>query len=39
MIQIGGVDATLCQKEGILLCKRIAIDMGGVSQDFSKVSG
>ena len=38
MIQIGGVYTTFCQEEGIL-CKSIAIEMGGVSRYFSKVSG
>ena len=38
VIQIGGVYATLCQEEGILL-QRYAIEMGGVSRYFSKVSG
>ena len=39
MIQIGGVYATFCQEEGILLHKSIAIEMGGVSRYFSKISG
>ena len=34
VIQIGGVYTTFCQKEGIF-----SIEMGGVSQCFSKVSG
>ena len=38
MIQIGGVYTTLCQEEGILL-QKYAIEMGGVSRYFSKVSG
>ena len=38
MIQIGGVYTTLCQK-GAYLCQSIAIEMGGVSRYFSKVSG
>ena len=38
MIQIGGVDTTFCQEEGILL-QKYAIEMGGVSRYFSKVSG
>ena len=38
VIQIGGVHTTFCQVEGIL-CNSIAIEMGGVSRYFSKVSG
>ena len=38
MIQIGGVYTTFCQEEGILL-QKYAIEMGGVSRYFSKVSG
>ena len=38
MIQIGGVYTTFCQEGGILL-KKYAIEMGGVSRYFSKVSG
>ena len=38
MIQIGGVYTTFCQAEGILL-QKYAIEMGGVSRYFSKVSG
>ena len=38
MIQIGGLYTTFCQEEGILL-QSIAIEMGGVSRYFSKVSG
>ena len=38
MIQIGGVCATFCQQEGILL-QKIAIEMGGVSRHFSKNIG
>ena len=38
VIQIGGVYTTFCQKEGILL-QKYAIEMGGVSRYFSKVSG
>ena len=37
-IQIGGVYTTFCQEEGILL-QKYAIEMGGVSRYFSKVSG
>ena len=37
-IQIG-VYTTFCQEEGILLQKHSAIEMGGVSRYFSKVSG
>ena len=33
-----GVDGTFCQEEGILL-QMYAIEMGGVSRYFSKVSG
>ena len=38
MIQIGGVYTTFCREEGILL-QKYAIEMGGVSRYFSKVSG
>ena len=38
MIQIGGVYITFCQ-ERAYFCKPIAIEMGGVSRYFSKVSG
>ena len=38
VIQIGGVYTTFCQEEGILL-QKYAIEMGGVSRYFSKVSG
>ena len=38
MIQIGGVYTTFCQEGGILL-QKYAIEMGGVSRYFSKVSG
>ena len=38
MIQIVGVYTTFCQEEGILL-QKYAIEMGGVSRYFSKVSG
>ena len=38
VIQIGGVYTTFCQEEGIL-CKSIAIEMGGVSRYFANVSG
>ena len=38
MIQSGGVYATFCQEEAHF-CKSIAIEMGGVSRYFSKVSG
>ena len=38
MIQIGSVYTTFCQAEGILW-QKYAIEMGGVSQYFSKVSG
>ena len=38
MIQIGGVYTTFCQEDGILL-QKYAIEMGGVSRYFSKVSG
>ena len=38
MIQIGGVYTTFCQEEAYF-CKSIAIEMGGVSRYFSKVSG
>ena len=38
MIQIGAVCTTFCQEEGIL-CKSIAIEMGGASRYLSKVSG
>ena len=37
-MQIGAVYTTFCQEEG-LLCYCIAIEMGGASQYFSKVSG
>ena len=39
MIQIGGVCSTFCQADGILLPKKIAIQMGGVLRYFSKASG
>ena len=41
VIQIGGVCVytTFCQGGGMLLQKKIAIEMGGVSRCFSKVSG
>ena len=38
VIQIGDVYTTLCQEGGILL-QKYAIEMGGVSRYFSKVSG
>ena len=38
MIQIGGVYTTFCQEDSILL-QKYAIEMGGVSRYFSKVSG
>ena len=38
LLQIGGVYTTFCQEEGILL-QKYAIEMGGVSRYFSKVSG
>ena len=38
VIQIGGVYTTFCQEEAYF-CRSIAIQMGGVSQYFSKVSG
>ena len=38
MIQIGGVYTTFCQEEGIFL-QKYAIEIGGVSRYFSKVSG
>ena len=38
MIQIGGVYTTFCQEGGIFL-QKYAIEMGGVSRYFSKVSG
>ena len=34
-MQIGGVYATFCQEEGMLL-QSIAMEMGGVSRYFSK---
>ena len=39
VIQTGGVYATFCQEEWAYFCKSIAIEMGGVSRYFSKVSG
>ena len=39
MIQIGGVYARLSAKKRAYFCKNIAIEMGGVSRYFSKVSG
>ena len=38
MIHIGGVYTPFCREEGIL-CRSIVIEMGGVSQYFSKESG
>ena len=38
VIQIGGVYTTLCQKRAYF-CQSMAIEMGGVSRYFSKVSG